>query len=108
DITLLSEPVVDQAREGAGCFGNILLSVVAFAEGQEFHDLASVILVGMLFAALGLVEPDQHGGVFCDRDEHLLPASGSQAAEGVILQPHQIGILYLLGAGSEVAVPEES
>src|SRR5437762_196195 len=81
---------------------------MAFAQGEEFHYFTRVVFVWMGFAALGLVEPDEHCRVFSDFGEQGEPIAGSVAAEGVVLQPHQIGIANFLRTGSKVAVPKES
>jgi hypothetical protein len=52
----------------AGGFGNVLLRVVPFSQGKEFHHFAREVLVRMLLAALGLVQINEHGRVFADFD----------------------------------------
>ena len=61
----------------------------------------------MLLAALRLVEPDQHGRVFGHRGQQLQPVAHRMTAKGLVLQPHEVGVLHLLDAGREMAVPEQ-
>src|SRR5690606_16080432 len=58
--------VVGPAGEGAGGFLDVVLGVVADAEGEQFKQLAGVVLVGMGFAVLLVVEVVQHGRVARD------------------------------------------
>src|ERR1051326_676454 len=79
-----------------------------FAESKQLHHLPRIILVRMLRATLRLVQPDEHGRVPGHRREQFLPVSGSEPAKGIVLEPHQVWIPDFLGAGGEMAVPEES
>jgi hypothetical protein len=106
-MIFLLDAVQRPAGHGAGGFGHILFGVMAFAQGEEFHALAGKIFVGMLLAALRLVEPDQHGRVGGDGVEQIEPIARSHAAESVDLLPHEIGVAHLDGAGGEMAVPEK-
>src|ERR1035441_2384448 len=69
-------------------FANVLLAVIADADGEKFHQLARPVFVRMLFAALLKVEIDHHRRVA----RHLLgqcrEISESVMAQGVVLQPH--------------------
>ena len=78
-----------------------------FAQGEEFHQLAREVLVRMLLPALGLVEPEQHGGIAGDVHQQIEPGPGRVPSEHIILPPHQEGVPHLDEAGGEVPVPEQ-
>ena len=80
---------------------------MAFAQGEKLHGFAGEIFVGMLFAALRLVEPDEHGRIGGDGFEQIEPVARAELAEGIDLAPHEIGFANFDDAGGEVAVPEE-
>ena len=61
----------------------------------------------MLAAALGLVEPDEHGRVLAHGGQEQQPVARGMAAEHIVLPPHEIGIAHLFHAGGEMAVPEQ-
>jgi hypothetical protein len=61
----------------------------------------------MFLPALGLVQPDQHGGIPGGLGQQLQPVPGGQTAEEFVLTPYIIGVADLLGAGGEVAMPEQ-
>ena len=63
---------------------------MAFAQGEQFHRFAGKILVGMLLAALRLVEPDEHRRVPARLNQQAQPIVGGQAAEQLVLPPHEI------------------
>src|SRR4051812_17048256 len=62
----------------------------------------------MFFAALGLVQPDQHRWIFGNSRQQAEPIAGAVPAKNFILPPHEVGALHLLHAGGEMTVPEES
>src|SRR3954469_24444223 len=99
--------VEDETGEGAGCFADIFFGVMSLTQGEELHDFARIILVGMLFAALGLIEPDEHGRVARNVLEEGEPIARGMLAKGLVLQKHVIGVAHLLRTGGEVAVPKE-
>ncbi len=80
---------------------------MTFAQREKFHDFARKILIWMFLAALRLVQPNQHGRVFADFDQHLQPVARSQAAEQLILPPHEVRLFDFLETGGEVTVPKE-
>ena len=95
------------AGEGAGDFLDVLLGVVADAEGEEFHEFAGVVFVGFAFAVLFAVEPDEHGGVVADGEEEVAEVSQAEASEEVDLADDVHGVLVFAEAGGEGVVPEE-
>ena len=60
------QPVDFQAGEGTRGFLDVLLGVVAFAEGEKLHQLAGEVFVRLLFAAFLQIEVAHHGGVAHD------------------------------------------
>ena len=87
-IGLIERP----AGHGAGGFGHVLFRVMTFAEGEQLHAFAGEILVGMLAAALGLIEPDQHGGIGGGGFQQIQPVARTLAAKGIDLPPHVVRI----------------
>ena len=75
------------ARQSAGGLLDVGFGKVADAEGEELHQLASEVFVGMFPAIAGSIEPDQerwiaHGGV-----EQLAKALAGKGRE----RPHSAG-----------------
>ena len=95
------------AGEGAGRLADVGLGVVADAEGEQFHQLAGVVLVRLALDVAVGVEPDEHGRVAAHRQQE-----GAELAEGVLAEQDgsaaSSGRLADLGdAGGEVVVPEQ-
>ena len=95
------------AGEGARRVLDVLLAVVADAHGKQFEDFAAVVLVRGVFVILGVVQPVQHAGVAGQVEQDGFHVGQAIAAEGLDLQRDAGGVLALVPAGSEDAVPEE-
>ncbi len=57
EIELARAPRERETGKGAGALAHVLFGVVADAQGEEFHQLAREIFVGMSFEAARVVEP---------------------------------------------------
>src|ERR1022692_1690317 len=58
----------------------------------------------MFAAALGLIEPDQHGRVRGGGFEQIEPVAGTLLPKHVNLPPHEISVPHLDGAGRKLAM----
>ncbi len=101
-------PVHAPAGECAGHLHDVGLGVaVALAHGEEFHEFASVVFIGLACHVDVAVEIDQHGGVFA----HFFHES-AEIAQRIFVQqqvvgPHEgVAIIHHL-FGDEVIVPKE-
>ncbi len=95
------------ARQSASGLLDVGFREVADAKGEQLHQLASEIFVGMFPAIAGSVEPDQerrvaHGGV-----EQISKSAAGTNAKGLILPAHEREVVDLGIAGGEVVVPHE-
>ena len=103
------------AGVGARRFLNVVLRVVALAQGKQLHDFAGKILVGLarvfgagiLLAASRAIEIKKHRGVLRHGDKKLPEGLEGIAAQRLVLEPEEIGITHFLEAGGEVAMPEK-
>ena len=82
--------IVRPAGQRAGGFGDVFFRVMSLAERKQFHDFTRKIFVGMILAALRLIQIEKHCGVFADFNEQTQPVVGGEAAEQFILPPHQV------------------
>ena len=65
---LLPRPVVRPTGQRSRRFCNILFRIISLTECKELHYFARKVFIGMLLAALSLIEPDEHRRIFCDFD----------------------------------------
>jgi hypothetical protein len=64
-VIFVMEPVLREAPAGVGLrrLLDVLLGVMALAEGEEFHHFAGEVLVGLVLVAARAVEVIEHGRV---------------------------------------------
>ena len=87
---------------------DVVFAIIADAQGEEFHQFAGVIFIGMLFAVLRVVEVIEHGGIFADGMDQMSEISRRHLRKQFVLIPHQPGRTFVAGAGGEMTMPEES
>ena len=95
------------AGEGARRFVDVLLGVVADADGEQLLHFAGVVLVRRALAVQAVVEPDQHGRVARDLLQQRLEVAEAVVAEQLDLLQHQHGVADFAVGRGEVVVPEE-
>ena len=81
--------------------------VIADAEGEQFHQFAGEVLVGILLRGRLAVEVDEHGRVAADGSDEVAEVAPGEAAQRLALAVHQEEVIDLAVAGGEVAVPEQ-
>ncbi len=95
------------AGQGSGGFLDVGLAVMADPQGEELHQLAGQVLVGVSLAVGRRVEPDQERRVADHRLQQLAERLAGQAAERLVLTPHGRRVADLEDAGGEVVVPHQ-
>ena len=96
-----------KSRQGTRGFGHVFFGVIAFTKGKQLHQFSGEIFIGMAGAALGLIEPNQHGRITGDFPQERPPGASSVTAKQRLLTPHQVGLLDLDHAGGEMPVPKQ-
>ena len=96
------------ARKRPCCFAIVALGEMAGAQGKELEELAGEVFVGFLLLAGRSIEPDEHRRISDHRLEQRGEAAEGASTQRFILLVHKCNGLYLLDAGREMAVPEES
>jgi hypothetical protein len=95
------------AGEGARRLLDVLLAVIAFAEGEQLHHLAREVLVRAAAPAGRRIEVDHHRRILAHGMQQLVEATQRVAPQQPVLVQHQLGALHLLHAGDEMVVPEQ-
>ena len=96
------------ASERTGALPHVDLRVAApVAECEQLHELPREVLVGLLRAVTGAVEPDQHRGVGQHRDGQRSEVAEFEGAQFLILHPHPCGDRHLLRRRCKVVVPQQ-
>ena len=86
---------------------HVALAVAAFAEREEFHDLAREILVRLGLAVLRVVEIDEHGRIARHRVQQGGEVAHRMLPQQQVLAQHQHRRLDLGLRRHEVVVPEQ-
>ena len=95
------------AGECAGGLADVLLGVVALAEGEEFHHLAGEVFIGFAFFRILGVQINHHRGIHEDRLRQILEAAEGMFAEQFVLVDHEHRLFDLLDRGGEMIMPEK-
>lgn len=104
---LTGEAIDLVAGEGAGGFLDIVFRVVSFAEGEEFHQFAGEVFVGLALARVLGVQVKHHGRVANDGLGEGFERADRVVAEEFVLLDHEGGLADFLEGSGEVVVPEE-
>ena len=96
------------AGEGAGGFLDVLLGVVALAQGEELEKLPGKVFVGLFGPALCAIQINEHRGVTCHPENKIRPGPQRPLTEKAVLQPEQTGIPHLFLARGKMAVEEQN
>jgi hypothetical protein len=103
-----SLPVVLEAGERARLLAHVALGVAAAgAEREQLHQLARVVLVRRALLVVRAVQPQQHGRVARDREEHALERVERVTAEDTVLAEHQRLRADAAVRGREPVVPDQ-
>ena len=78
--------------EGPGSLLDVVLGVIADAEGEEFHQLPGKVFVRMILLALSGIQPDEHRRVARDGLYHQPEIGECMLAERLVLLPHEIAV----------------
>jgi hypothetical protein len=101
-LTGLERPAGERART----LLDVVLSVVAESEREEFHHFARIIFVWVGLGVVAVVEPHEHGRIARDRREQGAEIAQSLRAEERVLLGHHLGWRFA-HSGGEMIVPEE-
>ncbi len=104
-VALLLKVDLAVARERPSDLADVVLGIVAFAEREEFQELASQVLVRLGLGAIQAVEPAKHGSVAQDHTVQLADGRPPEPSNRLVLREHELGRIDLLLAGRVVRVP---
>src|SRR5438132_1954541 len=98
------------ACEGRGSLGYISLSIVSQAQGEQFHQFASVVFVRRCPGTLRQIEVEEHGGVGGNTQQDVVKGIEGVIAQELVLDDHTHeprSTTYLVKTAREDAMPEQ-
>ena len=95
------------AGEGARALPHIHLGVVGNAHGEQLQELPAPVLVHGVPVVLVVVQPENHGRVLGQLNEHIPVVAHPTLPEHIDLLQQLVAVVHLGVAGGENMVPEQ-